>query len=74
MMDIAALAWPLGRTDLKGFNDFPALASQNFPMVTAGVSSRLFIGCMDLAARGFGFDDCAPGGTASPDAGGGVIY
>ena len=68
MMDIAALAWPLGRTDVDGFSDISAMVSQNFPMVTAGVSMSLLIGVMDLAARGFPFNDCTPGVEPDPPA------
>jgi hypothetical protein len=77
MMDIAALAWPVGRTDLKAFNGMPAFASQDFSTPLGATSMRLFTGSMNLGGRGFGFNDCVPGGPDSPDgggSGGAVIY
>ena len=72
MMDIPALAFPLGRTDLKGFNDIAAMVSQNFPTSVAGVAESVFIGVMNLAERGTGFNACSPG--VQDGAGGAVIY
>ena len=74
MMDIPALAFPIGRTDLKGFDDMPAMVSQNFPTVGGGVGMDLLMGVMSLAGRGFNFNACGPGNAEADGSAGAVIY